>query len=164
MTTQVRRCCAQGETEAQKGEGLTRAPERARAELGQSHTPGHRLRVSSPLCPVPWGGVTGPRGSFLLPFPCAVVTGDLPLLGCSVPLDQVGQGKEGNGHPGTATYSHRAQPVPVVTAPTWMRSMQCWGDSADTHWISGRSPCRLKAAAMSPHFWISGADSTHQCR
>lgn len=47
---------------------------------------------------------------------------------------------------------------------TWICSMQCSGDSADTHWISGLSLCRLKATAISPHFWISGVDSTHQRR
>lgn len=158
--TQAHPCVYKGKLRRTKGKGLPRATGPARAELGQSHTPGHLLRVNSPLLPysLGWGG------SFLLPFPCGVVTGDLPLPGCSVSLDQVGQGKEGKGHPGTATASPRAHSASLVTAPTWMRSMQCWGDSADTHWISGLSPCWLKATAMSPHFWISGVDSTHQCR
>lgn len=34
---------------------------------------------NSPPLPAPWCGVAGPCGSFLLPFPCGVVTGDLLL-------------------------------------------------------------------------------------
>lgn len=155
--------------------------------LAQGHRAG-QCRAGPVSCSCSWppaqGAVPGfPQGkqppSALLPgvgglVPACALPPPLSLGGCHKrpsspqaalhPPDQLGQGEGGKDHPRHCRHSPTRWRCPSGVAPTWICSMQCCGDSADTHWISGLSLCRLKATAMSPHFRISGVDSTHQCR
>lgn len=161
-----------GRLRFRKGKGLAQGHRVVSAKLGQSLLP------SAPCPPAQWGEGPGlpKRNSPLLPCPPWVgwlLPGGnlyLPSVGLSqetfflssCPVSSRPGEKEGG--PGKDHLRHcPCQPIPPAL-PTWIRSMQCWGESADTHWISGLSLCRLKATAMSPHFWISGVDSTHQRR
>lgn len=156
-----------GKLRFRKGKGLAQGHRVISAKLGQSHGP------SAPGPPAQQGGV--PKGnSPLLPAPptpcqgatsCGNVIEDFLLLRlpCILQTRQA-EGGPVRTIPGTATACPPGPLCPLDAAPTWICSMHCCGDSADTHWISGLSLCRLKATAMSPHFWISGVDSTHQRR